>query len=259
MVTHKSVLVLLFMLVPLFVGLARAQEYLYQKYEDRKEGILKEKKLVAGEKLELISAAVTSQEAPTQSDQYCLTFFVEDSDHVQVVVQALVPQIQRLYKMEPIFTDYPNGLWTFCWPATIPTHYNLTLDKLLPLAKLRGASGIKIAPVLLYSGDNRNATPRYRFCVVPSGSVSTLNYHIYASNATTSIYSGSLRDLPSNEQAFLDWDGHDQTGTPLKSGWYKLIIEVTFKALPGMNPRVGNFQYEFYHYTEIFRGTGAMQ
>ena len=84
---------------------AQEDEYPYKKYEDRKEGILKVKELVAGEKLELISAAIAPQETQPQaaSDQYHLAFFVEDSSRVQLIVQALVPEIQRLYKMEPLF------------------------------------------------------------------------------------------------------------------------------------------------------------
>ncbi len=256
-------------LVPAFLAVlpdlstrAYAQdEYAYKRYEDRKEGILKEKKLVAGEKLELISAAIAPQEAQsqTQPGQYHLAFFMEDSNRVQVVVQALVPEIQRLYKMEPLFITHPKGVRTFSWPATIPLHYNLGVDKLLPLAKVRGAAGGKIVPVLLYSQSRKDAAPRYRFCFVPSGNLSVLKYHVYEANAATPIYSGALRDLPGEQQVFLNWDGRNQKGAPVKSGWYKLILEATFKALPGANPRKVSVQHEFYHYAEIFRKAGATQ
>lgn len=238
-----------------------AQDYPYQRYDDRKEGILREKKLVAGERLELISAAIAPQEAQleTQPGDYRLAFFMDDSSRAQVVVQALVPEIQRLYKMEPIFTKNPKGMRTFSWPATIPKHYNLTLDKLLPLALVKSSAGGKIAPVLLYSQSRKDAAPRYRFCFVPSASVILLNYHIYETNATTPLYSSTMRDLLSEQPACLSWDGRTQNGAGVKNGWYRLVLEVTFKALPGANPRKLSVQYEFYHYAEIFHSIGAIK
>ncbi|MCI0698367.1 hypothetical protein L0337_40985 [candidate division KSB1 bacterium] len=261
MVNCKYVVVLLFLLVPSLDGQVHAQEFTYQRYDDRYEGVLKERIPVGGETLKLISAAIVSHESSSQmqSGQYHLALFVEDSSRVTVRVQAQVPKIQHIYKMVPIFKSNPPGIRPFSWPATIPMYYNLTIDMLLPLAEVKGSAGTKIVPILLYSQAKKHATPRYRFCVVPSGSVSVLNYHVYNTNGATPIYSDTLKDLPYEEQVFLIWEGRNQSGITVKNGWYKLIIEASFKALPGETPHVLVVQYEFYHYNEIFRSIGATQ
>ena len=110
---------------------AQNTKYPYKRYEDRKEGITKPRKLVAGdEKLELISALIENDESEPQEESqwYKLGFYLPNTARVKIVVN----QIEKSYKMEPSKRDYSSGTYRFSWPSEIAKYYNIALHELLP-------------------------------------------------------------------------------------------------------------------------------
>ena len=120
----------------IFSGVALAQEtrYPYQAYEDRKEGIVKERQLVAGEKLVLVSAAIAhDQPAPKgQAQVFSMGFYLPSETKLKVVLR----EYSKAYKLELLQQDYAAGVFRYSWPAEIPQFYQIGLGDLRPLVKV---------------------------------------------------------------------------------------------------------------------------
>jgi hypothetical protein len=230
---------------------AQTPKYPYKQYENRKEGIIKSRQLVAGESLVLVAAAIENGE-PTPmpaSPDYKLAFCLKDSSKLEIVVR----EFEKLYKMVPLRTEYPAGVSTFAWPAAIPRFYKIEIPHLLPLATVAGTAGERIVPVAIFSAAPKSEYPVYRFCFVPLKSISVLNYKIYRAGSLELIYSGALRDIEQDTQAFLRWPARDQNNKPVRSGLYKLFLEATFRPLPGEQAAKVALNYEFYHDAELLK------
>ena len=228
-------------------------KYPYENYGDRKEGIVKSRELVGGEKIELVSASVENNESTSTSpSHYNLVFYSPDTSHIRLVVR----EFENLYRMEPIFRTFPVGLRKFSWPSQIPLYYEIPIAKLSPFAEVVGSAGEKIIPVLIYNTEPKDINLRYRFCYVPQLAVSALEYTIYESNSLSLVYTGAPRkNLDKEKEECLDWDGKDKNNNMVKNGWYYWAIKVTFKPAPGENPVSINLNHQFYHYAEILKST----
>jgi len=231
---------------------AQTPKYPYRKLDNRKEGIVKSKQLVGGERLVLVSAAIENDEAMPEENaaEYNLAFYLEDTSRMTVVVR----EFEKLYKMEPLKREYPSGLCRFSWPSEIPRYYGIGLQDLSPLAKVSGSGGRRIVPVVLFYAKPEIQNPSYRFCFVPHHSVSKLEYKIYQSSSLEPIYTGELSDLRADKEACLRWPGKNQNNEIVTDGWYHLVVTVTFKPRPGTPPRRGTSKYQFYHYAGILKG-----
>ena len=237
-----------------YIGALQAQErYTYRVYQDRKEGIVPQRTLVAGEKLVLVSAGVedgvplTVENAP----EYKLAFYLhEDAKKMSLVVREL----KKRYKMEPLRREYPAGLNSFSWPAEIPHFYDIAIHDLAPLAELSDSSGKKVVPVALFSKAPNPATAQYRFCFVPSQAISVLEYKIYPSNTLQPIHAATLQGLAAEEEACLSWRGRDRNNKTAEDGWYHLLVEATFRPLPGQAARKVTAKHTFYHSAEMLKG-----
>ncbi len=225
----------------------------YENYGDRKEGIVKSKELVGGQKIELVSASIETEEpASISASHYNLAYYSPDSFRIRLVVR----EFENLYRMEPIFSTFPAGLRKFSWPSQIPLYYKIPITKLSPFAEVAGSAGEKIIPVLIYNTEPQDISLRYRFCYVPHLAVLVLEYEIYESNHLSPVYTGTpRRDLDKEKVECLDWDGKDKNNKMVKDGWYYWAIKVTFKPAPGGNPIIINLNHQFYHYAEILKTT----
>lgn len=226
-------------------------KYPYKNYENRKEGIIKSRQNVAGEQLVLVAAAIENNEPAPQPEaaEYKLAFYLEDSSKLEIVVR----EFEKLYKMEPLRTQYPSGVRTFAWPAVIPRYYGLAIPHLFPLASVAGTDGERIVPVVLFYAAPKDTALIYRFCFVPLKTVSVLQYKIYPTGSLQPVFAATLRGLEADRHAYLRWAGRDQNNRPARNGLYTLILEATFKPLPGEQAVKVTSTYKFYHYADILK------
>ena len=236
---------------------AQPQKYPYRRYENRKEGLVTPKQLVAGEKLVLLSAAIENNETmPPAFDKYHYVFSLPETSRVKIVVrefEKVYDHAKMEYRMEPLQNRYPSGTNQFSWPAEIPLYYELTIDDLVPLATASGSEFDTIVPLLLFYAAPKNAEVSYRFAFFPLQTICVLNYKIYRAQPLELAYSAQLKDLPGEQKTYLRWPGKDQNNRLANSGLYNLVIEATFCALPGTNPRKLTTTYQFYHDVEIMK------
>jgi hypothetical protein len=241
---------------------AQTPQYPYKRYENRKEGLVRSKQFVAGEKLVLLSAAIENNEAmpKTSFDKYRLVFCLPETSQVKILVrefEKVYKDVKMEYRMEPLQNEYPAGTNQFSWPAEIPLYYKLTIDDLVPLATAPGSEFDTIVPLLLFYAAPMNSAVSYRFCFFPLQTINVLEYKIYRANPLALIYSDKLRDLPGEQKIHLRWPGKDQNNKPAGSGLYNLVIEATFRALPGTNAKKLTTTYQFYHDIEIIKRSQA--
>jgi len=241
---------------------AQPSKYRYTRYQDRKEGLVKAKQLVAGEKLVLLSAAIENNEPmPTTSfAQYHFAFCLQDTSTVKIVVrefEKVYRQEEMEYRLEPLQNKYPAGTNQFSWPAEIPLYYKLTVNDLIPLATAPGSEFDTIVPLLLFYAAPMNSEISYRFCFFPLQTISVLDYKIYRAKPLELVYSAKLRELRGEEKAYLRWPGKNQNNQPVNSGLYNLVVEATFRPLPGANAKKLTTTYQFYHDAEIMRNFRA--
>ncbi|MCI0694709.1 hypothetical protein L0337_22225 [candidate division KSB1 bacterium] len=232
-------------------------KYPYKTYGNRKEGIIKSRQLVAGEQIVLVGASIENNEPAPQPEgaDYKLAFYLEGASGVEIVVR----EFEKLYKMAPLRTEYPAGLSTFAWPSEIPRYYGIAIPHLFPLATVAGTDGERIVPVMLFCAAPKDTALIYRFCFVPLKTVSVLQYKIYFTGSLQPAFSGTLRDLEADRQAYLRWAGKDQNSRPVRNGLYTLVLEPTFKPLPGEQAVKVTSTYEFYHYAEILKSNSAVR
>jgi len=243
---------------------AQTPQYPYKRYENRKEGLVKSKQLVAGEKLVLLSAAIENNEAMprTSFNQYRLAFCLPETSQVKIVVrefEKVYKDVRMEYRMEPLQDEYPSGTNQFSWPAEIPLYYKLTVDDLVPLATMPGSEFDTIVPLLLFYAAPMNSEVSYRFCFFPLQTISVLEYKIYRAKPLELVYSAKLRDLPGEQKTYLRWPGKNQNNQLANSGLYNLVIEATFRPLPGTNAKKLTTTYQFYHDAEIMRKSKVRQ
>jgi hypothetical protein len=236
---------------------AQEPRYSYRVYQDRKEGIVPQRTLVAGEKLVLVSAELESNEAARAQNtpQYKLAFYLRNGTKK---ISLVVREPKKRYKMEPLRREYPAGFNSFAWSSEIPRFYDITIHDLAPLAESADLTGEFIVPVVLFSTSVKPATLQYRFGIVPLQTISVLEYKIYPPNSLQAIYAAKLRDLHADEEACLRWHGKDQNNMVVKDGRYQLTVEATFKALPGESAKQTYVKYVFYHHAEALLGNWNM-
>jgi hypothetical protein len=232
---------------------AQTPRYPYEVYQDRKEGIVPQRTLVAREKLVLVSAALESNEAAVEENgaQYSLAFYLKNGVKRMSIS---VRERKKRYKMKPLCRDYPAGFNSFAWSSEIPRFYDIGIHDLSPLAEVQDSSGQNIVPIVLFSTPPKQATLQYCFCLVPLQNVSVLEFKIYAPNSLTPMYAASLENLQAETEACLRWHGQDQDNKVAIDGRYQLVVEAIFKALPGENARRVNVKYAFYHHADMLQG-----
>lgn len=233
---------------------AQTIEYPYKKYKDRKEGLIKKKTLVAGEKLVLISASIENKEViPKNATLYSLGFYLKDSSKIKMEVR----EFDHYYKMEPLQDKYQPGLQTFSWPSEIPNYYNINLVDLFPLARISGAGILKIAPIMLYYENPKSTDLIYRFGFIPNNTIKKLEYSIYQSGKNEPLFIGNLRDLVREKIFHIQWNSKDNQNCPIPSGLLILNIKATFKSTPGSEvKREVTLNYQFYHVADFFKQRG---
>lgn len=228
-------------------------KYPYKKYENRKEGIIANRRqLVAGERLVLISAAIENLELSEnveKSEAYNLGFYLKEPARVKIVVR----EFDKNYKMEPLKKDYSSGPASFPWPSTIPQHYNIALQDLHPFGEIRDSQEKFIIPIVLFYNEPRNLGVNYRFGFIPYKTVSILKYNIYRFANKELIYSGELTNIPSETTTFLQWNGQDLQNNDAASGLFVLNVQATFRPAPGsVNFRTVTLNFNFYHFPDLF-------
>ncbi len=231
--------------------LIQQPEYPYKKYQDRKEGILPKKQLVAGEKLVLISAAIENFErVPTGfiTNEYKLGFYLKESARVKIEVQ----EFEHYYKMQPIQEAYLSGPNIFKWPSKIPLHYGIDLADLFPLAEIRGSGRSILVPIVLYNERPYNPEMSYRFSFEAYKTISVLEYTIVGSQEKL-IFAGKLKDLK-DKIIHVQWNGRDTNNRPVASGLLSLNVKATFKPPPGsVEYKTVTLNYPFYHFADLLR------
>jgi hypothetical protein len=227
---------------------AQGNKYSYKQYDDRKEGIIRSSQLVAGERLVLVAAAIANNEPLPQNSgsQYHLGFYLKDSAQLNIEVW----EFEKRYKMEPLENDWKSGLQQFAWSAEIPRYYDIGLEDLFPLAKISGSRTTKIVPVVLYHVKPQFSEVSYNFYLVAQDEISVLAYKIYDTQTETPrlVYSDTLRDLRAHERISVRWRGKGRNNLAVRSGWYTLFLEASFKARP---PVVS--EYQFYHHAGLLQ------
>lgn len=231
-----------------------AQEYPYKKYENRKEGLVPKKTLVAGEKLVLISASIENKEViPKNATLYSLGFYLKDSSKIKMEVR----EFDHYYKMEPLQDKYQPGIQTFSWPSEIPNYYNINLVDLFPLARISGAGILKIVPIVLYHNNPRSTDLIYRFGFIPNNTIKELEYSIYQSGKDEPLFIGKLRDLVSEKIFHIQWNSKDNQNRRVPTGPLILNIKATFRSAPGSEVRREvTLNYQFYHVADFFKQRG---
>jgi hypothetical protein len=230
---------------------AQTPTYPYKKYENRKEGLVAKKTLVAGEKLVLISASMENQEiVPKNVASYNLGFYLKDSAKIKIEVR----EFDRYYKMEPLQDEYKPGIQTFSWPSEIPIYYNIGLTDLFPLAKISGAGILEIIPIVLYYEHPRSPDLIYRFGFIPNNAIRVLEFNIYKSGRNEPLFTGTLKDLLTEKVFHILWSGKDNQNNPVPSGLHVLNIKATFKSAPGSEVKKEvTLNYHFYHFADLFK------
>lgn len=227
---------------------AQDNKYPYKQYDDRKEGIVRNGKLVAGEKLALVAAVIANHESSPQNgvNQYHLGFYLKAPAKLSIEVR----EFEKRYKMEPLEKDWKSGLQQFAWSAEIPRYYDIGLKDLFPLAKISGSLKTQIVPVLLYHLKPQFSEVSYNFYFVAQDEISVLVYKIYDSQTETPrlVYADTLRDLRAHERISVRWRGKDRNNLAVKSGWYSLFLEASFK----LRPLVVS-EYQFYHHAGLLQ------
>ena len=231
---------------------AQTLKYPYKKYQDRKEGLIKKKTLVAGEKLVLISATMENQEKiPKNITKYNLGFYLKDSAKIKIEVR----EFDHYYKMEPLQNKYRIGIQTFSWPSEIPGYYNINLIDLFPLAKISCPGIFKIVPIVLYYEQPSSPDLIYRFGFIPNNTIKQLEYNIYRTDKDEPIFTGMLKELIKDKIFHIRWNGKDNQNNPVATDPLILNIKATFKSSPGSEiRREVTLNYHFYHFADLLRG-----
>ena len=230
---------------------AQTPTYPYKKYNNRKEGLVPKKTLVAGEKLVLISSSLENQETiPPNISSYSLGFYLEDSAKLKLEVR----EFNHYYKMEPLQDKYQPGIQTFSWPSEIPNYFHINLVDLFPLARISGAGILKIVPIVLYYENPKSNDLIYRFGFIPNNTIKELEYSIYKSDEDKPVFTGTLKDLISERIFHIQWNSKDNQNHPVPSGLLILNIKATFRSTPGSEvKKVVTLNYQFYHVVDFFR------
>lgn len=233
--------------------IAQSKNYPYKKYKDRKEGLIKKKTLVAGEKLVLVGAAIDNSEnipANSQPAEYKLGFYLEEPTRVKIEVR----EFGSYYKMQPIQVSYKQGSNTFSWPSEIPLYYGIGLKDLYPLAKIRGRGTSKIVPIVLYHKNPESAEMSYSFAFIPNKAITELEYNILKSGSSEPVFNGKLMDLLREKIFYLRWSGKDMSGKPVASDSFVLTLKATFQPPPGSADfKTLTLSYRFYHFADLLK------
>ena len=241
------------MAVFIATSLVSAQEpkYPYKLYDDRKEGIVKERQLVAGEKLVLISAAIVSDKnlPPAGPHSYSLGFYLPSASRLNVVLR----EYSKSYKLELLQKDYEPGAFRYSWPAEVPQYYNIDLRDLHALVKVSEAGSQRIVPPVLFVDQPDPKQVKYSFCFLPYQKISAVEFNIYPAESLEPIYSGSIKSLEAEKQFYLEWPGTDNKNTLAQSGIYSLVATATFTPRPGTPALTVTSKYQFYHTPDFFK------
>lgn len=234
---------------------AQTPKYPYQRYDNRKEGLIPKKTLVAGEKLVLISASIENQEiVPKNVTSYSLGFYLKDPAKVKIEVRELE---NYNYKMEPLQDIWQPGIRTFSWPSEIPNYYHINLVDLSPLARISSAEIFTIVPIVLYYENPNSKDLTYCFGFIPNNTIKELEYSIYQAGKDEPLFIGRLRDLIGEKPFHIQWSAKDNQNRPVSSGFLILNIKATFKSTPGSEVRREvTLNYQFYHVADFFKQQG---
>lgn len=225
-------------------------KYPYEPYENRYEGILA-KKLVAGERLVLLSAEIENIGSSGKTDSvFSLEFFSYDTLSVRIEVW----EHDKLYKMQPFVQNCLPGIHGFSWPAKIPIHYDINLADLSPIAKTIGMSGPIFLPIRFVESvrDNEN-NQKYVFTFLATKSIDSLAYSIYDFKSKL-LQSGNFYDMSKNQKIIVEWHGMTSDSTLAASGLYSIVVKAAYTPKPNILPKPPvTTRHDFFHRVEFFR------
>lgn len=224
-------------------------KYPYSEYPDRYEGIVKDFKLVKGEKIFLISATIDNKEiSPIKPSKYNACFYLQEPASVDIELK----DIEKSYLMTPRQSDYPSQVNCFSWPSEIPLHYKITLTDFDPLAIIEKYDMTTVVPLILYCNKPKCDQIIYNFCFIPKSTISVLNYKIKNFRTEETVFTGRLVNLGMDDKFYIKWYGKNDANIPEKSAWYYINIESEFK--PPRGEKIGpvvNLNVKFYHFAEL--------
>ena len=223
---------------------AQDTPYPFSKFEDRKEGIVKPRKLVGGEKIRLMSASIRSGEgAPATDDSsYRLEFCLTAPKRVRVLVQSF----EKNYLMEPLNRNYVAGTARFRWPDTIPSFFDLAPKDLHPFVAWYESAEQHVAPVWVFQGTPKLNAWAYEFDYALNKPALTLSYTLFDVDTLVPIVEGELENLAAEQLFSVRWDGRNVDGSPANEGYYKLLVTAVFKNVAGRRYEVSH-PVTFYH------------
>jgi hypothetical protein len=259
-----SVLVLSSFLLPSEFSSVRAVDLSLAKYqlqkrknaagqEDRREGI--EPVKIAGEHLKLIGAFfnVPALQADKTSATYHLGFYLKEAESqvdIKVRDYETFRNMNFIYWMLPLRTQYARGFHNFAWDAELAQELGIGPQDLGAVAWLRGRS--MVAPLLLHT----NAFPAQipvqgcRFIFIPNTTM-TVEYRIYPKEQETRLVKqGRALEWKQDRAELVVWDGKDLQGRPMPEGVYVLKGTATFISVPG-SPEQRLTLYEEFYYTPV--------
>lgn len=232
---------------------AQDERFQYQRYENRKEGIVNRKELIAGEKLVLISASIENNEKldnNREPEKLNLDFCINDSVKIKIQVR----EFEHNYLMVPLNENYGKGKHTFQWPAEIANFYKITHQEMLPLGMVKSNHSKKIVPMMIYNSKPKNLTVVYKFSFYPHQTIFQLKYYIYGSNINQPIFSDERKNLIKDEIFDLRWNGRDTYDQPAPNGQYNLFVEATFQpAFGSVNYRKIPLTFQFDHFANFLK------
>jgi hypothetical protein len=237
--------------IPATVVHAQEPKYPYKAYEDRKEGIVNERQLVAGEKLVLVSAAIANDKPAPKSEArvFSMGFYLPSETKLRVVLR----EYSKAYKLELLQQDYPAGVFRYSWPAEIPQFYQIGLGDLHPLVKVSEPGSQKIVPPVLFFDQLDGKEVHYSFGFIPYHNIGVAEFNIYPAETLEPIYSGSIEHVDAEKEFYIDWPGTNKKGETAKGGLYTLVVTATFNPRPGTPATTVTSKYQFYHTPDFFK------
>ena len=225
----------------------QAQEYPFKRIEDRKEGIVKGRQLVSGEKINLVAARIrhVADGKATAGNTYQINFCSPGSSNMRVMVQSF----EERYKMEPLNNEYEAGNSEYKWPDTIAKYYNLHPGNLYPLVSWYAEGKSRVAPVEVSAGSSETDSLVYEMYFVAHKSARNISYKIYNPVNLDTLSSGELGDVEKHELFGVAWNGRDKQGNKQATGYYEMVVTGEFKSVA-----TGAFEVKdkviFYHCNE---------
>ena len=228
------------------VGSQNRDRYPFQTYDNRKEGFVRDDRLVSSERLAFLSASIQDMgpQARSEPDSLEIVFYLPESSNVKISVM----EVRELYLMEPLRRDYTDGYQSFIWPKKIVNDCSIDLNDLMLLGEIEHEKMNTIVPIMFVETITLDQNRFYSFCFRPESEVDSLRYSFYEYETNTRFFESVLEDLSGYDLITVNWNGVNDRNIPVIRGWYYLSLTVyfapTIESLYGSRI-VNNFR--FYH------------